>query len=54
VHEGEYIMNPRRGQYPVNFSPTVNMGAGGGTEQIKQILHAEVDRFAAQLAREAM
>lgn len=54
VHEGEYIMNPRRGQYPVNFAPTVNMSGAGGTEQIRQILHAEVDRFAAQLMREAM
>jgi hypothetical protein len=53
VHQGEIIMNPSRGQYPVNFAPTVNMGQGGA-DQIKQILHAEVDRFAAQLAREAM
>jgi len=54
VHAGEYIMNPRRGQYPVNFAPVVNMAGQGGTEQIRQMLHAEVDRFAEQLVREAM
>ena len=52
VHAGEYIMNPARGQYPINFAPIVNV-SGGGADQIKQILHAEVERFAARLQQEA-
>lgn len=53
VHAGEYILNPARGQYPVNFAPTLNVN-GGNMEQVRQLLHAEVDRFAAQLARGMM
>jgi hypothetical protein len=54
VHEGEYIMNPRRGQYPVNFAPTVNMSGQGGAEQIRAVLMQEVDRFVGQLERGMM
>lgn len=54
VHEGEYIMNPRRGQYPVNFAPTVNMSGQGGTEQIRAVLTQEVNHFVDQLERGMM
>ena len=53
VHAGEYILNPARGQYPVNFAPTVNVSGSGGVEQIRQVLHAEVERFAARLQQGA-
>lgn len=53
VHQGEIIMNPSRGQYPVNFAPTINMGQGGA-DQIRSVLMAEVDRFVGQLERGMM